>query len=121
MDRRTKMILGTRGSALALVQARIVEDALQAAGRGINIERKIIATTGDRTKIVDARAGWKGLFTAEIERALIAGDVDVAVHSAKDLPSETNARTAIAAVLPRAAVSDVLISKHKGGLAGLPR
>jgi hydroxymethylbilane synthase len=121
MDRRTKMILGTRGSALALVQARIVEDAIQAAGRGISIERKIIATTGDRAKIVDARAGWKGFFTAEIERALIAGDVDVAVHSAKDLPSEMNSAAEIAAVLPRAAANDALISKHDGGFDGLPK
>jgi hydroxymethylbilane synthase len=116
-----KIVLGTRGSELALTQARLVEEAIRARRTDVEIEKKIIATTGDRMKIVDARAGWKGLFTAEIERALIAGEVDVAVHSAKDLPSETNARTAIAAVLPRAAVSDVLISKHKGGLAGLPR
>jgi len=112
-------VLGTRGSELALKQARLVEDAIRARRTDVEIEKKIIATRGDRTKIVDARAGWKGLFTAEIERALIAGDIDVAVHSAKDLPSETDARTAIAAVLPRAAAGDVLISKHKGGLAGL--
>ena len=114
-----KIVLGTRGSELALKQARLVEDAIRARRTDVEIEKKIIATRGDRTKIVDARAGWKGLFTAEIERALIAGDIDVAVHSAKDLPSETDARTAIAAVLPRAAAGDVLISKHKGGLAGL--
>lgn len=114
-----KVVLGTRGSELALRQARLVEEAIRARRRGIEIETKIIATRGDRTKKVGARAGWKGLFTAEIERALMAGEVDVAVHSAKDLPSETDAGTAIAAVLPRAAVDDVLISKHAGGLAGL--
>ncbi len=114
-----KIVLGTRGSELALTQARLVEEAIRARQTDVEIEKKIIATRGDRTKIVDGRAGWKGLFTAEIEQALMAGDVDVAVHSAKDLPSETNSRTAIAAVLPRAAVSDVLISKHRGGLAGL--
>jgi hydroxymethylbilane synthase len=114
-----KIVLGTRGSELALTQARLAEEAIRARRTDVEIEKKIIATKGDRTKIVDARAGWKGLFTAEIEKALLAGDVDVAVHSAKDLPSETDERTAIAAVLPRAAVNDVLISKHGGGLAGL--
>ncbi|MGH8102391.1 MAG: hydroxymethylbilane synthase [Chthoniobacterales bacterium] len=114
-----KIVLGTRGSELALRQAGLVQEAIRARRTDVEIEKKIIVTRGDRTKIIDAWAGWKGLFTAEIERALIAGDVDVAVHSAKDLPSETNAGTAIAAVLPRAAVNDVLISKHEGGLAGL--
>ena len=65
-------------------------------------------------------AGRKGLFTAEIDRALLAGEVDVAVHSAKDLPSETSLGAQIAAVLPRAPINDVLISKHAGGLASLP-
>jgi hydroxymethylbilane synthase len=60
------------------------------------------------------------LFTAEIERALLAGDLDVAVHSAKDLPSETSPGVKIVAVLPRAPVDDVLVSKHPGGLASLP-
>ena len=116
-----KIVLGTRGSELALTQAGLVEEVIRARRMDVEIEKKIIVTRGDRTKTIHARAGWKGLFTAEIERALIAGEVDVAVHSAKDLPSETNVRTAIAAVLSRAAVSDALISKHQGGLAGLPR
>jgi len=60
------------------------------------------------------------LFTAEIERALLAGEVDAAVHSAKDLPSETSLGTGIAAVLARAPLDDVLASKHPGGLAALP-
>ena len=61
------------------------------------------------------------MFTAEIERALLAGDVDIAVHSAKDLPSETNSDAEIAAVLPRAAIDDMLVSKHPGGFASLPK
>ncbi len=82
------------------------------------IETKIIRTTGDEThpKTGDLRQGRKGLFTAEIERALLAGDVDVAVHSAKDLPTETNANAEIAAVLPRAPMDDVLVAKQSGGL-----
>ena len=121
VDRRLKIILGTRGSELALAQTRLVKKAIEGALPDIETETKIIATTGDRTKIVDAQAGWKGLFTAEIERKLIAGHVDVAVHSAKDLPSELHADAAVAAALRRAAVNDILISKHTGGLAGLPK
>jgi hydroxymethylbilane synthase len=113
-----KIVLGTRGSELARAQARLVEKAIQTVRPELMIETKIIATKGD--KVVDLRAGRKGLFTAEIERALLAGDVDVAVHSAKDLPSETNPGATIAAVLLRAPTDDALVSKHSGDLAGLP-
>lgn len=115
-----KIVLGTRGSALARAQTYLVEKAIHASRPELRIEMKIIATKGDSAKVVDVRAGRKGLFTAEIERALLAGDVDLAVHSAKDLPSEINRGAEIAAVLPRAKTDDVLISKHSGGLAGLP-
>ncbi len=115
-----KIILGTRGSELARAQARMVEKALRSADANVEIQTKIIVTRGDNIKVVDLPAGRKGLFTAEIERALLAGEVNVAVHSAKDLPSETNPRAQIAAVLPRGSVNDVLISKHSGGLASLP-
>jgi hydroxymethylbilane synthase len=114
-----KIVLGTRSSELARAQARLVEKAIQTVRPELRIETKIIATKGDKMKVVDLRAGRKGLFTAEIERALLAGDVDVAVHSAKDLPSETNPSATIATVLPRAPADDVLVSKHSGGLAGL--
>ena len=73
----------------------------------------------DESAVADLRHGRKGLFTAEIERALLAGDVDVAVHSAKDLPSEMSPGAEIAAVLPRAPTDDVLVSKRRGGLAAL--
>jgi hydroxymethylbilane synthase len=116
-----KLILGTRGSELARTQVRLVEKAMQQVDQRIVIETKIIATTGDDASLVDRRAGRKGLFTAEIERALLAGEVDVAVHSAKDLPSETNPGAQIAAVLPRAPVNDVLVLKHVRGLGSLPR
>src|SRR4029077_19346026 len=114
------IILGTRGSELARAQARLVEKAIQTMRTEAKIETKIIATKGDKARVLDLRAGRKGLFTAEIERALVAGDIDVAVHSAKDLPSETSPDAQIAAVLPRAAVDDILVSKHPGGLASLP-
>ena len=113
------IILGTRGSELARAQTLLVEKAIRQAHPGIGIETTVIATPGDKTKGLDPRSGRKGLFTAEIERALLAGDVDIAVHSAKDLPSETSPGLEIAAVLARAAMDDVLVSKHPGDLASL--
>ena len=115
-----RIVLGTRGSELARAQTLLVEKAIQDTHLEVTIETKIIATKGDRARVVDPRAGRKGLFTAEIERALLAGEVDVAVHSAKDLPSEMSLGTEIAAVLPRAPLNDVLASKHPGGFAALP-
>jgi hydroxymethylbilane synthase len=116
-----KIILGTRGSELARAQARLVEKAIQATLPDKGIETRIIATQGDKAKVFERQAGRKGLFTAEIERALLARDIDIAVHSAKDIPSELNPDAEIAAVLPRAPVDDVVVSKHSGGFASLPQ
>ena len=120
----SKIVIGTRGSELARAQARMVSDGLRARWADLTVETKIITTSGDENnrKVRDAvqSAGRKGLFTAEIERALLAGDVDLAVHSAKDLPSELTAGTEIAAVLPRAPVDDVLISIMPWDLHSLP-
>lgn len=116
-----KIILGTRGSELARAQARLVEKAIQAAQPDTKIETRIIMTRGDKARLLERQAGRKGLFTAEIEQALLGGNVDVAVHSAKDLPSETNPDVEIAAVLPRGPMDDVLVSKHPGGFASLPQ
>ena len=116
-----KIILGTRGSELARAQARLVEKAIQAAQPDTKIETRIIMTRGDKARLLERQAGRKGLFTAEIEQALLEGSVDVAVHSAKDLPSETNPDVEIAAVLPRGPMDDVLVSKHPGGFASLPQ
>ena len=115
-----KIILGTRGSELARAQARLVEKVIQAARPDTGLETRIIATQGDKARLLERQAGRKGLFTAEIERALLARDIDLAVHSAKDLPSEMNPDAEIAAVLPRAPVDDVLVSKHPRGFASLP-
>ena len=115
-----KITLGTRGSELARAQTLLVEKAIRSAHPNVTIETKMIVTRGDDAKVVDLYAGRKGVFTAEIERALLAGDVDVAVHSAKDLPSESNPGAKIAAVLPRGSVNDVLISKHSDCLTSLP-
>jgi hydroxymethylbilane synthase len=116
-----KIILGTRGSELARAQARLVEKAIQAAQPEAKIETRIIMTRGDKARLLERQAGRKGLFTAEIEQALLGGNVDVAVHSAKDLPSEINPDVEIAAVLPRGPMDDVLVSKHPGGFASLPQ
>jgi hydroxymethylbilane synthase len=115
-----KIILGTRGSELARAQARLVEKAIQAARPDTGIETRVIATQGDKARLLERQAGRKGLFTAEIERALVARDIDLAVHSAKDLPSEMNPDAEIAAVLPRALVDDALVSKHPRGFTSLP-
>src|SRR5947208_3299939 len=115
-----KITLGTRGSELARAQTLLVEKAIRTAHPSVAIETKIIGTRADDATVVDLNAGRKGLFTAEIERALLAGEVDAAVHSAKDLPSQTNPGAQIAAVLPRAPINDVLISKYSGGLTSVP-
>src|SRR5688572_27859627 len=105
--------IGTRGSPLALAQANMVRAAL-AAAQACASERIAIVpirTTGDviRDRPL-AEAGGKGLFTKEIEEALIAGHVDVSVHSAKDMPTLVPPGLAIAACLPREDARDVFIS-----------
>jgi hydroxymethylbilane synthase len=120
---RQKIILGSRGSDLARAQAKLVVDKLRGCRPDLAIEIKVIRTRGDESKaaITDLRAGRKGLFTGEIERALIAGEVDLAVHSAKDLPSNLAAGTKIGAVLPRARVDDVLVMRMPRTLKTLPQ
>jgi len=119
----TVLRIGTRGSPLALAQAREVRARLIAAHglQDVAIELKAIRTTGD--KIQDrplAEAGGKGLFTKEIEEALRAGDVDFAVHSAKDLPTWLPDGLVLMACLPREDVRDVFISRMAATLPALP-
>src|SRR5690349_11165948 len=90
--------IGTRGSALALVQARLVADALERDGRRTRIV--VVETDGDR-RTPDTTWG-EGAFVAAIELALLAGRIDLAVHSAKDVPIGGDARLRIGAYLPRA-------------------
>ena len=116
--------LGTRGSPLALAQANETRRLL-AAARGGEIERialRIIRTTGDRIQDRPlADFGGKGLFTKEIDAALLAGAIDAAVHSAKDLPSIMPDGVTIAAYLPREDVRDALISALADTIEGLPQ
>lgn len=102
------LVIGSRGSQLALWQARWVQSRLQAAGIESRIE--IIKTTGD--KILDvplAKVGSKGLFTKEIEEALLDGSVDLAVHSLKDMPTELPDGLTLAAIPEREDVRDAII------------
>ncbi|HEY4113114.1 MAG TPA: hydroxymethylbilane synthase [Rhizomicrobium sp.] len=112
--------IGTRGSALALAQANMVRDAL--AARGLVCEIVPLKTTGDR--ITDrplADIGGKGLFTKELEEALLSGRIDLAVHSMKDVPVDLPAGLKIAAILPREDARDVFISRKARTLAELPK
>ncbi len=111
--------IGTRGSPLALIQAHMVRDRL-AAAHGIAGEIIIIKTTGD--KVQDralAEIGGKALWTKELDRALLAGDIDCAVHSMKDVETIRPAAITIAAMLPRADVRDRLIGAES--IAALPQ
>jgi hydroxymethylbilane synthase len=98
--------IGTRGSRLALAQARLVADALARDG-GSTTDIVVVETEGDR-RAPDTAWG-EGAFVAAIERALLSGRVDVAVHSAKDIPTDTDDRLTIAAYLPRADPRDALV------------
>jgi hydroxymethylbilane synthase len=111
--------IGSRGSQLALWQAHHIRDLLQA--RGHQVELEIIKTTGD--KILDvalAKVGTKGMFTKEIEEALAAGRVDLAVHSLKDLPTELAPGFEIAAITARENPRDVFCSRDYASIATLP-
>jgi hydroxymethylbilane synthase len=120
-SRRLKIIIGTRGSELALRQTGLVVDALQSRWADLKFEIEVITTRGDneKTAITDIRAGRKGLFTGAIERALVRKKIDLAVHSAKDLPSTLAPKTEIGAVLPRADIDDVLVATSPCDLESL--
>lgn len=111
-----RIVLGSRGSELALTQARLVEAALRRAWPALDVAIEIIRTSGDETNksappIADRKAGRKGMFTREIEKELVVRRIDVAVHSAKDLPSERLEELEVVATLPRAKTEDVLVKK----------
>lgn len=113
--------IGTRGSRLALWQAEHVASRLREANPGLAVETVVLATTGDR--VVDvalSKVGDKGLFTRELEEALGAGTIDVAVHSLKDLPTETPGELGLGAILEREDPRDALVGPAKDGLDGLP-
>jgi hydroxymethylbilane synthase len=111
--------IGSRGSQLALWQADHIAQALRTQGHEVSIE--IIRTTGDRMQnIAFASVGAKGMFTREIEDALLAGTIDLAVHSLKDLPTELAETFTLAAIPTRADARDVLVSERYVGFDALP-
>lgn len=122
-----KITLGTRGSELALTQTTMVTAALNAAHPGLSVERQIIQTSGDKrqdlrfSEFSDVANVDKGIFIKELEIALENGQIDAAVHSLKDVPSDLASGFTIAAVLPRAAIEDVLITRDRHTLASLPQ
>lgn len=117
-----ELIIGTRGSALAMWQAQWVASQLTAKVQGLRVRIEKVKTAGDvANKAPLWEIGGGGLFVRELERALMDGRVDVAVHSMKDLPSATGIGLTIAAVPEREDPRDVLVSRRGLGLEMLPR
>jgi hydroxymethylbilane synthase len=118
-----RIVLGTRGSDLALAQTRFIAAQLRSAHPDAAIEEKIIRTTGDERLDVSLSAPGsldKGLFTKELEEALLRGEIDAAVHSLKDLPVDQPEGLVLGAIPVRENSADVLVSKFPGGLDALP-
>lgn len=112
--------LGTRGSALAMAQSGLTARKIEAANPGLRVELKVIRTTGDALPAASLpKTGGKGLFTKEIEEALLAKEVDLAVHSLKDLPTRFAEGLMLAAVSLRADVRDAWISSQGKSLRDL--
>ncbi len=112
VNRQSRTIrLGTRKSKLAMAQTMLVAEAMKQAEPGLQVEIVPIVTTGD--KILDralTEFGGKGMFISEFEEAILSGTIDVAVHSAKDMPTELLEGLEISAVLPRADAADVFVT-----------
>ncbi len=118
----SRLRLGTRGSALALAQSAWVKRQIEAHDPEMHVDLCIIKTSGDRiTEAPTKEIGGKGIFTKEIEDALLCGEIDLAVHSLKDLPTELPKGLVIAAVPRREDARDVLVSRTKSKLAELNR
>jgi hydroxymethylbilane synthase len=116
-----RVVIGTRGSALALWQADHVSARLRDAHPGLQVERTVIVTTGDRTPQGPLwQAGGKGVWVKEIEEALLAGTIDLAVHSLKDVPADLAPGLVLAAIPERADNRDALVSRDGLSLAQLP-
>ena len=112
---KTKLIIGSRGSDLALWQANFVKKEIERNNKNVSVEIKIIKTKGD--KILDvalSKIGDKSLFTKELEVELLNKNIDIAVHSLKDLQTKIPVGLKLAAVSKRHSVEDVLIARKKG-------
>jgi hydroxymethylbilane synthase len=104
-----RLVLATRGSRLALRQTEIVSEALRSRYPSVEIEVFAVRTRGDRDQRPYREIGGKGLFTSEVERQVVEGRADAAVHSAKDLTSELGPGCEIASVLPRGSAHDLVV------------
>lgn len=117
------VVIGTRGSQLALAQAHEVRDRLHSAhGRDLEVVIEVISTRGDR--VLDrplSEIGGKGLFTLEIEERLCDGRIDIAVHSSKDMPTVLPEGLELSCFLPREAPGDAFISHKAASIADLPK
>jgi hydroxymethylbilane synthase len=119
---RKALVIATRGSPLALAQTEMVRVLLMRRNAGLAIDKLSIRTTGDRFLDISlATMGGKGLFTKELDEALLAGTADLAVHSMKDMPSHMPAGLVIAGVLEREDPRDVFIAHAGGGPKDLPQ
>jgi len=117
-----KIVIGSRGSQLALWQANWVKSELERLHSNTDIDIRIIATSGDKIQDVPlAKIGGKGLFVKEIEEALLANEIDLAVHSMKDVPIELPSELGISVITKRENPLDALISKNGEKLADLPQ
>jgi hydroxymethylbilane synthase len=115
------VVIGTRGSPLALAQVEIIRRLLQNTNPSLPVETKVIRTSGDNfVNLSLVAGGGKGLFTKEIEEQLLNGDIHVAVHSMKDLPTVLPDGLMIGAVPPREDAHDVFISKAFRSISELP-
>lgn len=118
---KRNLTIGTRRSQLALWQANYVADALRRHDPELSVQLQHIVTQGD--KILDvplARIGGKGLFTTELERRLLDGTIDLAVHSLKDLPADVPDGLCLAAITARHHVHDAFVSNTYATLESLP-
>lgn len=116
------IIIGTRSSKLALWQADFVAEAIKGEHPELAVKEQRMTTKGD--KILDAplaKIGGKGLFTKELEEAMLAGEIDIAVHSLKDMPTEVPEGLAITAITKRADPGDAFVSNRFGKLSELPK
>ncbi len=118
---RDRIIIGTRGSLLALSQSQWVAARIGEIHSDVRVELRRIVTTGDK-RADDAipEIGQKGIFTFELEQALLAGEIDLAVHSAKDLPTDTPAELDLLLVPAREDPRDAIVSRDGRPLADLP-
>ena len=119
---KKSIVIGTRGSKLALWQAEHIASRIRERFPAIEVTLKKIVTTGD--KILDvplAKIGGKGLFTKELENAMLSGEIDLAVHSLKDMPTELPEGLMLAAITTRADASDAFVSLRYNSLDELPQ